>query len=99
MGLKADAMFADLDCSEQDNLLLETQDDDSNLVTLNSNRTNDRIQIQTGNKKLIHLSPLATPATTLKTERVENLREHYVQELENASGVIRVSETSRSGHS
>ena len=36
MGMKADAMFADLDVSEQDNLLLDTEEDVTNLKTLNS---------------------------------------------------------------
>ena len=36
MGMKADAMFADLDVSEQDNLLLETEEDVTNLKTINS---------------------------------------------------------------
>ena len=43
MGMKADAMFADLDVSEQDNLLLETSEDVSNLVTLNSQRTDEKM--------------------------------------------------------
>ena len=72
MGLKADAMLAALDVSSQDNLLLDTQDDETNLVTLNSNRTNEKAQILSGDSK--KTSPLGTQ----QTERVDQMREHYV---------------------